>query len=97
MEAVCRRFSCYRHLLTIPGFGPYICSQVLARIGDPDRFKSRKQVIRLAELDLNAKRSGRRSNAAVPVISKRGNSDLLYALFQGAQIASISNDTFRAL
>lgn len=97
IKCVCRCFPAYPHLLTIPGFGPYVSAQVLARIGDPNRFKSRKQVIRLAGLDLNAKRSGRRSNAAVPVISKRGNSDLRYALYQAALIGSYHNAALRAL
>ena len=88
IETVCRRFPTYRRIRTIPGFGPYVCSQVLAKIGDPHRFKARKQVIRLAGFDLNAKRSGKRSQTAVPVISKRGNADLRYALFQAALIAS---------
>jgi len=48
-------------------------------------------------LPLNAKRSGKRSQKAVPVISKRGNSDLRYALYQAAQIATYHNDRFRAL
>ena len=37
------------------------------------------------------------SDKAVPVISKRGNGDLRYALYQAAQIASYHNDGFRAL
>lgn len=90
-------FPSYRRLLTIPGFGPYIAAQVLARIGDPHRFQSRRQVIRLAGLDLNAKRSGRRSNDAVPVITKRGNGELRYALYQAARVASYHHDGFRAL
>ena len=52
METVCLRFRAYRRLLTIPGFGPYVSSQVLARIGDPQRFKGRKQVIRLVDSEL---------------------------------------------
>jgi len=58
---------------------------------------SRKQVIRLAGFDLNAKRSGKRSQTAVPVISKRGNTDLRYALYQAALIASYHHAGFRAL
>jgi len=54
-------------------------------------------VIRLAGYDLNAKRSGKRSQDAVPVISKRGNSELRYALYQAALIATYHNDRFRAL
>jgi len=97
MKIVCQRFKSYHRLLTIPGFGPYVSAQVLAKIGDPHRFKRRKQVIRLAGFDLNAKRSGRRSSEAVPVISKRGNSDLRYALYQAALIASYHHSGFRAL
>ena len=97
IETVCRRFPTYRRIRTIPGFGPYVCSQVLAKIGDPHRFKARKQVVRLAGFDLNAKRSGKRSQTAVPVISKRGNADLRYALYQAALIASYHHAGFRAL
>ena len=97
IETVCRRFPTCRRIRTIPGFGPYVCSQVLAKIGDPHRFKARKQVVRLAGFDLNAKRSGKRSQTAVPVISKRGNADLRYALYQAALIASYHHASFRAL
>ena len=97
VKDLCDGFPVYRRLLTIPGFGPYVSSIVLARIGDPHRFIGRKQVIRLGGFDLNANRSGKRSNDAVPVISKRGNSELRYALYQAAQIASYHNDRFRAL
>ena len=97
VEKVCRRFSSYRHLRSIPGFGPFVAAVVLATIGDPSRFKGRRQVIRLAGLDLNAKRSGKRSDDAVPVFSKRGNADLRYALYQSGQIASYHDERFRAL
>jgi transposase len=97
IKEICLQFASYHRLLTIPGFGPYVASIVLARIGDAHRFKGRKQVIRLAGYDLNAKRSGKRSQDAVPVISKRGNSELRYALYQAALIATYHNDRFRAL
>lgn len=97
IKDLCEGFPAYRRLLTIPGFGPYVSSVVLSKIGDPHRFNVRKQLIRLAGLDLNAKRSGKRSNDAVPVISKKGNSELRYALYQAAQIATYHNDRFRAL
>jgi transposase len=97
IKDLCNSFTAYRRLLSIPGFGPYVSAIVLARIGDPHRFIGRRQVIRLGGLDLNAKRSGKRSGAAVPVISKRGNSELRYALYQAAQIATYHNDLFRAL
>jgi transposase len=97
IKDLCDSFPACRRLLSIPGFGPYVSAIVLARIGDPHRFIGRRQVIRLSGLDLNANRSGKRSNAAVPVISKRGNAELRYALYQAAQIATYHNDRFRAL
>jgi len=38
--------------------------------------------------DLSADRSGKNSDKAVPVISKKGNADLRYALYQAALVAS---------
>jgi len=86
----------YEYLLTIPGFGPYVSAMVLAAIGNPSRFESASQVIRLAGLDLNANRSGQKSHTAVPVISKKGKADLRYALYQAALIASSLTTHFRA-
>ena len=97
IERVCRRNKAYHLLLTIPGFGPFVASNVLGRIGDPHRFKGRKQVLRLAGLDLNAKRSGKRSASAVPVISKRGNASLRYALYQASVVATVYDKHFREL
>ena len=97
IQAVCRPLPGYHLLLTIPGFGPYIAALVLATVADPFRFASRKQLIRLAGLDLNASRSGKKSQDSVPVISKKGDADLRYALYQAALIASYHHDGFRRL
>lgn len=97
IEGLCRTLPGYDLLLTIPGFGPYIAALVLAALADPFRFAGRKQVIRLAGLDLNASRSGKKSQDSVPVISKKGDADLRYALYQAALIASYHNDGFRRL
>jgi transposase len=48
----------------------------------------------MAGLDLNAERSGKTSEAAIPVISKQGKADLRYALYQAALIASVKNRHF---
>jgi len=48
----------------------------------------------MAGLDLSAQRSGKSSERAVPVISKRGKADLRYALYQAALIASVRNPDF---
>jgi len=74
-----------------------VAACVLACIGDPHRFKGRKQVTRLAGLDLNAKRSGKRSDSAVAVISKRGNTYLRYSLYQASVVATIYDEHFREL
>jgi transposase len=95
IEELCQSLPGYKLLLTIPGFGPYIAALVLAALADPFRFASRKQVIRLAGLDLNASRSGKKSQDSVPVISKKGDADLRYGLYQAALIASYHNDGFR--
>jgi transposase len=97
IETICRQLPSYKLLLTIPGFGPYIAPLVLSALANPLRFKSRKQVIRLAGLDLNANRSGKTGQDSVPVISKKGDADLRYGLYQAALIASCHNDNFRRI
>jgi transposase len=88
IKDVAEEFVSYKTLQNIPGIGPYISALVIATIGDPNRFENYKQVIRLAGLDLNASWSGKRSNQAVPIISKRGDADLRYGLYQAAFVAS---------
>src|SRR4030067_1214846 len=66
IEELCKQFSEYPYLVTIPGFGPDVSSKVLGAIGDPDRFDNGKQVLKLAGLDLGADRSGKRSEKAIP-------------------------------
>jgi transposase len=94
IEEICKQFPEYQFLLTIPGFGPDVSAKVLGAIGDPDRFDNRRQVLKLAGLDLSADRSGKDSDKAIPEISKRGKADLRYALYQAAFIASTKNQGF---
>ena len=94
IKDICLGFPEYSYLLTIPGFGPDISSKVLGAIGNPFRFENGKQVLKLAGYDLSANRSGKTSDRAVPVISKRGSAHLRYALYQAAFIASTSNRHF---
>jgi len=96
IEAICLHFPEYRYLLSIPGFGPDVSSKVLGAIGNPFRFTSGKQVLKLTGYDLSAHRSGKSSDSAVPVISKRGKASLRYALYQAAFVASTSNRHFIA-
>ena len=97
IEKICGSCKEYTYLLTIPGFGPYVSAVVLAAIGNPHRFENIQQLKRLAGLDLNASRSGKRSSSAVPVISKKGKGDLRYALYQAALMASSLTVRFRGL
>jgi len=95
IEVLCSGFEEYPCLLSIPGVGPDISSKLLAYIGDPHRFETVSQVIKLAGLDLSASRSGKSATQARPVISKRGNADLRYALYQAAIVASTKDIHFR--
>jgi transposase len=90
----CIEFPEYEYLLSIPGFGPDVSAKVLGAVGDPFRFQSGKQVLKMAGLDLNAERSGKNSDLARPVLSKKGKADLRYALYQAAFIASTRNQDF---
>lgn len=95
IKDVCKRCPEYDYLLTIPGFGPDVSSKVLAAIGDPFRFHSASQVLKMAGMDLNAERSGKSSDAAVPIISKKGSGHLRYALYQAAFVASCRHKQFK--
>jgi transposase len=96
IEDVSLGFAHYSLLLTIPGFGPYVSARVLASIASPWRFDNRKQLLKLVGYDLCADRSGKQSDEALPVISKKGNGELRYALYQAAHVASTRNRHFIA-
>ena len=96
LKTVGEKFPAYSCLLTIPGFGPIISAMTVAAISDANRFTSRKQVLRLAGLDLSASRSGKQSDRAIPVISKQGKAGLRYALVQAAIIASYKDEAVRS-
>ena len=49
----------------------------------------------MAGYDLCANRSGKTSDNAIPKISKKGNAELRYAVFQAAKVASSRVDLFR--
>ena len=94
IKEVCLQYPEYQYLLSIPGFGPDVSAKVLGAIGNPQRFANAKQVLKMAGLDLSADRSGKTSQNATPVISKKGKAYLRYALYQAAVIASTSNKDF---
>ncbi|MCP4753400.1 MAG: IS110 family transposase [Proteobacteria bacterium] len=91
---ICEPFPEYQSLLSIPGFGPVISPMTLGAIGNPHRFRNSRQVLKLVGLDLSASRSGKSSSNAIASISKKGKSELRYALYQAAVIASSRNKLF---
>ncbi len=95
IEDISLGFREYQYLLSIPGFGPYVSAVVLAAIGTAQRFDNTHQVLKFAGFDLSANRSGKKSQSAVPVISKKGNAAVRYAVYQAALIASSLNTQFK--
>jgi transposase len=94
IAAVCRQLPGHKSVNSIPGFGPVITAEVMTALGDPHRFTSSKQVLKLAGLDLSASRSGKSSAKASAKISKKGKAALRYALYQSALIATTRNKYF---
>jgi len=94
IAAVCREIPGYNSLMSIPGFGPVVTAEVITALGNPHRFTSSKQVLKLAGLDLSASRSGKNSANAEAKISKKGKAPLRYVLYQAALIATTRNKNF---
>jgi len=84
----------YQYLISIPGFGPFISAKILATIDEPERFTNEAQVVKLAGFDLCASRSGKPAGKAIPQISKKGNSEMRFALYQAAMVATSKNTLF---
>jgi len=96
IKDICLTIPEYALLLSIPGFGEAISAMTLGAIGDYTRFDNGKQLLKMVGLDLSASRSGKTSLSATPKISKKGKSELRYALYQAALIASSRNVDFMA-
>ena len=69
IRKTCRQFPEYWYLLTIPCLGPDISAKVIGALVNPLRFQTRRQVLKMAGLDLSADLSGKTSDTANPVIS----------------------------
>jgi transposase len=91
---VCNRLPGYESIISIPGVGPVVAANVLAAFGDPQRFTSTKQVLKLAGLDLSASRSGKNAANVPTKLSKKGKAPLRYAMYQAALIATTRNKYF---
>ena len=91
---VSRQLPGYENIIGIPGVGPAVSAQMLAAIGDPHRFSSTAQVLKLAGLDLEASRSGKNSENVPAKLSKKGKAALRYAMYQATMIATTRNKYF---
>jgi len=91
---VSRQLPGYENIIGIPGVGPAVSAQMLAAIGDPHRFSSTAQVLKLAGLDLEASRSGKNSENVPAKLSKKGKAALRYAMYQATVIATTRNKYF---
>lgn len=94
IQETCCQFSEYEYLMSIPGYGPTISAMVLAAIGDPFRFSNGSQLLKLVGLDLTAQRSGKKSTNVTTSISKKGKSEVRYALYHAALVASSRDKHF---
>lgn len=72
----------YRHLITIPGFGPILSSALAAMLVDPASFRSGRDFS--ASLGLVPRQSGTGGKLRLGPISKRGNGYLRRLLVNGA-------------
>lgn len=96
MHQVAQRMPGYASVISIPGVGPILSAMILAAVGDPCRFDHPRQVLRLAGLDLCARRSGKAGARAVARISKQGKASLRYALVSAAMIGTRVNPALRS-
>jgi transposase len=92
IEQACQKFKEYSCLLSIPGFGPTLSAMVLGAIGNPWRFQNGAQVLKMVGLDLSGSQSGKSQGSVV--VSKKGKSEIRYALYQAAMVASTRDKQF---
>lgn len=83
----------YERLQTIPGVGPVLAATILTEIGDIDNFRSSRQILKLAGLDLAQIQSGQ--FIGDPRISRRGKSVLRSAVYQAALVAARNDSALR--
>ncbi|MCD6233095.1 IS110 family transposase [bacterium] len=88
IKKIFSQFSESKLLLTIPGINDILGATILAEIGDINRFRAKNgadKIVALAGLDGKVKESGK--GAGKTKMSKRGSTDLRWALWQAATVA----------
>jgi transposase len=82
MLAAGRNNATFRHLITIPGYGPILSSAMAAMVVDPKAFRSARDFA--ASLGLVPRQDGTGGKVKLGPISKRGNGYLRRLLVNGA-------------
>lgn len=86
-EAYCGK-DVFGHLQSIPGVGALIAATLLAEVGPIENYRSAKQLIKFAGLNVIGKQSG--EFQGLRAISKTGNAMVRAALYQAALAAAHS-------
>jgi len=93
VQSLAEKFPEYDLLQTIPGVGPILSAIIMTTIGDIDNYRSSKQILKLAGLDLAQIQSGQfRGDVR---ISRRGKPALRCAAYQAALVASRYDNNLR--
>lgn len=85
-----------KYLLSIPGINKILGATILAEIGDISKFVSKDgadKIVALAGLDGRTRESGK--SAGQVKVSKRGSTDLRWALWQAALVAARFDPMFK--
>ena len=84
-----------QYLTSIPGVGIVSAAAFLAEIGDPNSYKSHKQIKKKAGLNLKENSSGKHKGKTT--ISKRGRPSLRQLLYQIAFVSVAKNPEMKAI
>jgi len=84
----------YELLQTIPGVGPIISAVMITAIGNIDNYRSSRQILKLAGMDLAQIQSGKYTGDIR--ISRRGKTSLRSAAFQAALVAARHDSNLRS-
>ena len=87
------KIECSKYLLSIPGVGVVTAAGFLGEVGDISKYRSAKEIIKLAGLNLVEISSGAKKGKKK--ISKRGNNRLRCLLYQCAIVAISKNSQLK--
>ena len=93
LKCYLEKIQCSKYLLSIPGVGLVTAAGFLGEIGDISKYKSAKEIIKLAGLNLVEISSGIKKGKKK--ISKRGNNKLRCLLYQCAIVAIAKNSQIK--